>query len=236
MDDEHEEVSLELENANLRELLERAGLAAAEQKTVERLQRILLEELHHRVKNNLATVQAIVDQSLRSAANIEAGRQAIINRVVALGRVHDLLLRTDWEGIKLADLLKTATEPFDTPGNERFVIQSSDLDVGPAAALPLALSLNELCTNAIKYGALSNSEGKVHITVKADPQQDQFRLTWTERGGPTVEKPTRRSFGMRLIERSFVGKLQGRARVIFEAAGVICELDIPLSKVEGGDV
>ena len=230
-----EEIRLETENTNLRRLLAQAGLDAAEHKVAERLQRVLLEELHHRVKNTLATVQAIVSQSLRSAESIEQGRKAIESRVAALGRVHDLLLRTSWGSVKLANLLRTATEPFDTPGAGQFLVQSTNIDVGSAAALPLAMTLNELCTNAVKHGALSSAEGCVKITTKIDKRAKQFRLTWAETGGPLVQEPTRRSFGMRLIEQSFVGQLQGAARVKFEPSGVVCKLDVPLAVLQASN-
>lgn len=227
-----EEIRLETENTSLRRLLAQAGVDAAEHKVAEKLQRILLEELHHRVKNTLATVQGIVSQSLRTADSVEQGRQAIESRLAALGRVHDLVLRTTWGSVKLAGLLGMATEPFDTPGAGHFLIQSTDIDVGSAAALPLAMTLNELCTNAVKYGALSSANGRVTITAEVDEREEQFRLTWVETGGPLVQEPTRRSFGMRLIEKSFVGQLQGAARVTFEPSGVVCKIDVPLAALQ----
>ena len=230
-----DEKRLETENLNLRELLAQAGLDAAEHKVADRLQRMLLKELHHRVKNTLATIQSIVSQSLRSAENVELGRKAIESRLVALGRVHDLLLRTSWSGVKLAELLRMATEPFDTPGAGQFLIQSTNIDVGSGAALPLAMALNELCTNAVKYGALSSVEGCIKITTKIDKRAKQFRLTWTETGGPRVKEPTHRSFGMRLIEQSFVGQLQGAARVQFEPSGLVCKLDVPVAVLQASN-
>ena len=220
---------IETENTNLRRLLAQAGIDAEQHKVADELQRILLEELHHRVKNNLATVQAIISQSLRSAENVEQGRKAIESRLAALGKVHDLLLRTSWGAAKLAELLRIATEPFNTPGAGQFLIQSTDIDVASAAALPLAMTLNELCTNAVKYGALSSAKGRVKITTEVDKRAEQFRLTWAETGGPLVQEPTQRNFGMRLIEKSFVSQLQGSAQVKFEASGVVCKLDIPLA-------
>ena len=227
-----EEIRLETENTDLRRLLAQAGIDAAEHKVADQLQRILLEELHHRVKNTLATVQAIVSQSLQSAENVEQGRKAVESRLGALGRVHDLLLRTSWGSAKLADLLRIATEPFATPGAGQFLIQSSDIDVASGAALPLVMTLNELCTNAIKYGALSSTEGCVKITTKVDKRAKQFRLTWAETGGPLVQEPTRRSFGMRLIEKSFVSQLQGAAQVKFEPSGLVCKIDVPLAALQ----
>ena len=146
--------------------------------------------------------------------------------------MHDLLLRTSWGSAKLADLLRIATEPFATPGAGQFLIQSSDIDVASGAALPLVMTLNELCTNAVKYGALSSAAGCVEITTKVDKPAEQFRLTWTETGGPLVQEPTRRSFGMRLIEKSFVSQLQGEAQVTFEPSGLVCKIDVPLAALQ----
>ena len=137
-----DEVRLEVENVDLRRLLEQAGIDAAEQKGAQRLRRLLLEELHHRVKNTLATVMAITSQSLRAAKSVEDGRRAIEHRLLALGRVHDLLLDTNWTSTSLAAILKTATDPFDTSGAGRFFVQSSDIEVNSGAVLPLAMVLN----------------------------------------------------------------------------------------------
>ncbi|MEX2127180.1 MAG: sensor histidine kinase [Xanthobacteraceae bacterium] len=226
-----DELRLEIENVDLRRLLAQAGIDAAEQKVVEQLQRILLEELHHRVKNTLATVIAITSQSLRNAESLEHGKAAIENRLLALGRVHDLLLKTNWTSTSLAEILKTAVDPFDTSGEGRFFVQSSDIEVSSGAVLPLAMVLNELCTNATKYGALSNASGRVEIAATVDESRTQFRLSWTEREGPPVHPPTRRGFGTRLIEHSFVRQLQGEAQLTFEPSGVVCLLDIPLASL-----
>jgi two-component sensor histidine kinase len=107
------------------------------------------------VKNMLAITMAIVSESLRCAESLENGRLAIEGRLMALGRVHDLLLRTNWSSSSLATILNNALAPFDTSGDERFFITSTDIEVSSEAALPLAMALNELCTNATKYGALS---------------------------------------------------------------------------------
>jgi two-component sensor histidine kinase len=227
-----EEIRLQAENENLRRLLAQAGIDAAEHKVAEQLQRFLMEELHHRVKNTLATVQAITSQSLRTARNMEHAREAIASRLVALGRVHDLVLRTSWGSANLAGLLKMAIEPFDTPGSSQFLIRCANVEVSSTASLPLAMTLNELCTNAVKYGALSSLEGRIKITTKVDKRAEKFRLTWAEEGGPAVNDPTHRSFGMRLIQHSFVNQLQGTARVRFEPTGLICELDVPLTVIQ----
>jgi two-component sensor histidine kinase len=227
-----EDLRFEVENVDLRRLLAQAGIDAAEHKVLERLQRLLVEELHHRVKNMLAMVMAITSQSLRTADSVEQGRQAIEQRLMALGRVQDLLLKTNWTSAKLAAILKTAIDPFDASGGGRFFIQSSDIEVSSGAVLPLAMVLNELCTNAVKYGALSNAKGRVEIAASVDDSQQQFRLTWTERDGPTVLAPTRRSFGTRLIEHSFMSQLKGQSQLTFDPSGVVCVLDIPLESLK----
>jgi two-component sensor histidine kinase len=229
---------LEAENAGLRELLTQAeidaarllaqaGIDATENEAAKRLQRLLLEELHHRVKNTLATVIAITSQSLRTAETLEQGRLAVESRLVALGRAHDLLLQANWASAKLTDVIHAAIQPFDSDDVQRFAVHDTEIEVGPSAVLPLTMSLNELCTNAVKYGALSNTTGRVEITSAVDEGAQRLKLTWTESGGPPVQEPTRRSFGTRLIGR-LADQLQGEARLRYEPAGVVYELDIPL--------
>jgi two-component sensor histidine kinase len=125
------EIRLDVENADLRRLLAQAGIDAAEHKVLESLQRLLLEELHHRIKNVLATVMAITSQTLRNTDNVKDGRVAIEHRLLALGRVHDLLLRTQWTSATLASIIETAIEPFDK--GARFSVQTQDIEVSPAA-------------------------------------------------------------------------------------------------------
>ena len=223
------ELRLDTENATLRQLLAQAGIDAAEQKVMESLQRLLLEELHHRIKNVLATVMAIASQSLRNVDSVEKGREAIEHRLLALGRVHDLLLKTNWTSASLESIVRTAIDPFNK--GARFSVQIPDIDVSPSAVLPLAMILNELCTNAVKYGALSNANGCVAISAVINASNERFGFTWVETGGPSVEIPTHQSFGTRLIEQGFVGELSGKAHLAFEPSGVVCNLDIPLASL-----
>jgi two-component sensor histidine kinase len=218
------ELRLDIENAKLRQLLAQAGIDAAEQKIMEGMQRLLLEKLHHRIKNVRATVMAIASQSLRNADSVEHGREAIESRLLALGRVHDLLLKTNWTSATLASIVQTAIEPFDK--GARFSVEIPDIDVSPAAVL-----LNELCTNAVKYGSLSNANGCVAISATVDASKERFSFTWVETGGPSVQTPTHTSFGTRLIEQGFVGELRGEAHLSFEPSGVVCNLDIPLASL-----
>jgi two-component sensor histidine kinase len=232
------EDALEAENAGLRELLTQAsidaarllaqaGVDATENEVAKRLQRLLLEELHHRVRNTLATVLAITTQSLRTAESLEQGRLAVESRLVALGRAHDLLLRANWASAKLSDVIHAAITPFDDDKVRRFVVQDTPIEVGPGAILPLTMSLNELCTNAVKYGALSNATGRIEIVPTVDEKAQRFKLSWAETGGPAVREPIRRSFGTRLIAR-LAEQLRGEVRLRYEPAGLVYELNASL--------
>lgn len=222
-----EEIRLAIENLDLRRLLAQAGIDVAELKVAAQLQRVIAEELHHRVKNTLATVMAITSLTLRKADSIEQAREAIDNRLLALGRVHDLLLRVNWSSTPFLDIVKTTIVPFDDFG-DRFHIDAPQFDVSPAGVLPLSMVLNELCTNALKYGALSDHAGRVAISAFVDRPQEQFRLRWDESGGPPVIPPKRRGFGSQLIE-GIVKQLQGDTSVAYEPTGVACMIAIPLA-------
>jgi PAS domain S-box-containing protein len=229
---------LESENSSLRDLLQiarhdaarlldEAGIDATEQEGAKRLQRLLLEEVHHRMKNMLTTVIAITSQSLRSAATMEEAREAIAGRLTALGRAQDLLLKANEAGAMLTDLVAAAVAPFESDESPRFLIPFAAIEIGPAAVLPLTLSLNELCTNAVKYGALSNPSGRVEIISKVDEQGQLFSLRWAEFGGPPVTEPTRRGFGTRLLG-ALAAQLHGEITVQYRYEGIVYQLDSPL--------
>jgi two-component sensor histidine kinase len=223
-----EELRLEIDNTNLRTLLAQAGLDMAEQKTAERLMRVMFDELHHRLKNNLAIVTAIVHQSLRNAQSLEHGRHAIETRLTALGRAHDVLLQGEFASAKLSGIVTAAIAPFAEFGEEQFIIESSDRDVTAAAVLPLTLILNEFCTNATKYGALSVANGRVHIEEAADNAEGTMLLIWREENGPPATPPRRTGFGTRLIE-ALASQMHGRAELHYDPAGFSCEILIPVA-------
>lgn len=175
-------------------LLARAGVEAEQRETADKLQKLIVEELHHRIKNTLATVSAIASQSLRTATDLEHGQQAIEGRLSALGRAHDLLLQAQWSSASLAHIVQGATEPYDSQGEGRISIQGADLRIVSGAVIALAMTLNELCTNTTKFGALSVPAGRIEITWTIDPNNERLHFTWTEKGGPAVKAPTRRSF------------------------------------------
>lgn len=200
------------------------------EKRAEEHQRLLMNELNHRVKNSLATVQSIVSQTLRTTRDPDQARSDIAARLFALSRAHDVLTRESWEGAGLREIVAQTVAPYDDTGERRFHIDGPEVRLSPRMALTFAMALHELATNAVKYGALSNTEGKIHISWQIARKQDVFRLRlqWKESGGPRVEVPQRRGFGTRLIEHSLARSLDGEVGVNFAPEGVICSIDAPL--------
>jgi two-component sensor histidine kinase len=233
---------LKAENVGLRMLLEQAGIdakalltqagiEAKEREAADKLQKLILDELHHRIKNTLATVSAIASQSLRTAVSLEHGQQAIESRLLALGRAHDLLMQAQWSSASLLHIVLGATEPYDSKGEGRFSSQGPELKITSAAVIALAMTLNELCTNTTKFGALSVPAGRIEIAWSIDEKNTRLHLTWTEKDGPEVHAPTRRSFGTRLMET--LGKqLNGEVELDYAPAGFIYALDAPLSSLK----
>src|SRR5712672_3693540 len=174
---------LEQAGIDARALLAQAGIDAEQRETADKLQKLILEELHHRIKNTLATVSAIAAQSLRTATSIEHGQHAIEGRIVARGRAHDLLMQARWANADLSNTIRGATEPYDGEGADRFSISGPDIKITSGAVIALALTLNELCTNTTKFGALSVPAGNIDIAWKIDEGNQRLELTWAEKGG-----------------------------------------------------
>jgi len=193
-------------------------------------QRLLVDELNHRVKNTLATVQSIAAQLLKGTSDVEL-RETFDGRLVALSRTHDLLVRDSWEGASLRDLLIQEFEPHRSDEGTRFVVHGPDLGLNPKAALTLGMAFHELTTNAAKYGALSKPAGQVRVTwdVLRASGPSALRLKWMETGGPPVKKREHKGFGSTLIERGVSLDLEGEVRVDFDPSGLICTMEIPLA-------
>ncbi|CDZ28111.1 sensor histidine kinase [Neorhizobium galegae] len=202
-----------------------------ERKRIEERLQLMVNELNHRVKNTLATVQAIASQTLRGGDPIV--RQNLERRLMALAAAHDVLTRENWEGAGIDDVVTGALAPFGEGGDYRFAVSGPSLRLLPRAALALAMALHELTTNALKYGALSMPNGQVAINWQVvEGAKPLLRLTWTESGGPPVAAPSRRGFGVRLIERSLAQDFGGEASVIFDQpAGIIATIEAPLADV-----
>jgi PAS domain S-box-containing protein len=199
-----------------------------ERKRADEQQELLIGEIKHRIKNTLATVQAIAMQTLRSASADE--RSAFIARLHALANAHDLLTLESWNRAPLRDVVGRVLQPFQEKHRERFLIEGhGDLWLSANRSVLLALVLHELATNAVKYGALSNGSGRVRVGWEVAPngQPGRMILTWQESGGPPVKPPEQKGFGSLLIERVVEAEL-GATRFEFLPQGVICTFEIPL--------
>ncbi|WP_337187456.1 HWE histidine kinase domain-containing protein [Phenylobacterium sp.] len=200
---------------------------AAQQRYQDQL-RLMINELNHRVKNTLATVQSMAAQTLRAESDPSAAYGKFEARLMGLSEVHAVLTREKWHGADLREVAQRALTPFGQASGE-VSADGPDVWLTPGAALTMALVFHELATNAVKYGALSRAGGRVEITWRADGEPARLKLRWRERGGPPVASPTRRGFGSRLIERALAGDLQGRAVMTFAPEGLDCDLEAVVS-------
>ena len=223
-------VLLEQAGIDAKALLAQAGIDAEEREAADKLQKLILGELHHRIKNTLATVSAIASQSFRAAPTIEHGQQAMEGRLAALGRAHDLLMQISWSNASLTHTFSGATEPFESQGSRRFHFNGPDLRITSGAVIALAMTFNELCTNTTKFGALSTPTGRVEIAWTIEDDKQRLRLTWTEKGGPPVNPPERRSFGTRMME-SLGQQLNGQVQLSYAPTGFVYALDVPLGSL-----
>jgi PAS domain S-box-containing protein len=195
---------------------------------------MLIDELNHRVKNTLATVQSIVWQALRKSTDAKVIGESIQSRLSALSRSHDLLTREKWASAGLRDIVMDALEPFGVSGAlaERFGISGDNVRLSPRVTLALGIAFNELATNAMKYGAFSNEAGSIEVswTVLPSPHGDRLILNWTEQAGMPVSPPVRKGFGLQVIERGLAQELEGSVNLNFQPTGLILALDFPASQ------
>lgn len=192
-------------------------------KDAEEHRALLADELTHRVKNTLATVGAVVNQSLRTASSLAEARDAISGRIASLSIAHDLLIRDEDQGAAIGDIVQRALHTFDDGTGTLFTIEGSDARVDPAITLALSMALHELATNAVKYGALSLPGGHIDVRWTVAPAPDgrrSFSFLWQERGGPPVTPPTRNGFGTRMIQRLMGKHMRGQAITTYPPSGV----------------
>lgn len=188
-------------------------------------ERLMREEAQHRLKNTLATVQALASQTLRTSDDLDQFKANFGARLEALGRsmsVGDSSSAAD----TLQAALARALEPYLEAGSERFRFEGPEIQLGQKAATALSLVAHELATNAMKYGALSNGAGRVDVAWRE--AEGEILLVWRESGGPTVTAPSRRGFGTRLIERAAPLELRGQGRIDYDPAGLVYRLEFPV--------
>jgi two-component sensor histidine kinase len=203
----------------------------AERAGAERRRTLLLREMNHRIKNILAAVQAIANQTFKDGATPDR-LAAFGSRLSAMAAAHDLLVTENWESADLAEALGAAIGPFGAD-RERFTLDGPGLQITARAALSLSMAIHELCTNAAKYGALSTPAGRVAVSwrLDGDAASGRFHLAWREEGGPPVTPPDRRGFGTRLIETALAGDLGAAARLHFDPDGLVFTLDAEAARV-----
>lgn len=204
------------------------GRDMTEAKRAEAHLRLLVDELNHRVKNTLAIVQGIAQQSFKGITDPAAARRAFEGRLAALSEAHNLLTREHWGPVSMAQIIGDAVAPHGGVVG-RFELDGPDLPILPKTAISLALAIHELATNAVKHGALSQPTGQVTIRwARTGEDGARLSLVWQEHGGPRVEAPTRRGFGTRMIERGLAAELGGTVKIDFRPDGLVCTVDAPL--------
>lgn len=197
----------------------------------EQHRQLMNQELAHRLKNNLALVQSIIAQTLRTAPDIQSARLTLSERITALSKAHDILMTGQRDAALVSEVIASAAVIHDA--GDRVRLMGPDITIGPKAALTLALIVHELATNATKYGALSDSEGLIEVRWRVDEHDtaSTFVFDWAETGGPLVVSPTRQSFGSRLIRLGLAGSV-GRSEIDYAPEGVRCHIEAPLVELQ----
>ena len=192
-------------------------------------QKILVNELNHRVKNTLATVQSVAAYTFREGMNGDATK-LFEGRLMALSRAHDVLTDENWEGADLHDILTDVVAPVCGGTADRFSFDGPTVHLKPQLALTMAIVLHELCTNAAKYGAFSTNEGRVGLdwSMIGNGPDRKLKMRWQESDGPTVQEPQRRGFGTRIIERTLSREHNAHVDLVFARPGVRCDIEVPV--------
>jgi two-component sensor histidine kinase len=201
-----------------------------ERKQAQNQQSFLIRELHHRVKNTLATVQAVVGATARSTSSIDDFYKAFVGRIVSLANTHSLLTEALWQTAPLREILEKELKPYNDVWGERITLAGSAVELPSEIAVPIGMAIHELTTNAAKYGALAVRNGKVSVTwnVHDDGDEKRLTITWQERGGPRVSQPERQGFGSRLLHRVLTTQLNAKVDVEYDPAGLRVAIDAPL--------
>ena len=197
-----------------------------DRKRAEEQRDLLVKELDHRVRNILSTVQSIAAQTFRHGGVDPAVQRSFDARLITLSNINSMLTQKSWDSAELHDVVWTVLRPHSAPDRERFRVDGPGLRLGPKSTVAFSMAIHELCTNAIKYGALSAETGRVDVSWEA--AEGRFRWQWRESGGPPVAQPERTGFGSRMIERALALQLSGTVAVDYAPSGVVCTIDAPL--------
>ncbi|NIX76866.1 PAS domain-containing protein [Microvirga terricola] len=199
-------------------------------KQAELRQQLLIRELHHRVKNTLATVQAIVGSTARTATSIDEFYQGFVGRIVSLARTHNLLTEDLWQKAALEDLIRTELGPYEDEARNRVTVEGPFVELPSEAAVPVGMAIHELTTNAAKHGALSTFGGAVEVkwSVEHSGEKPILHFSWTEQGGPRVAAPSQQGFGSRLLQRVLTTQLQADVKMDFRSDGLRFTMTMPI--------
>ena len=222
------QASIAIDNANL---FDAAQKEIVERQRSEDHQKLLIQELNHRVKNMLATVQSIATRTFRGCAE-ESAMRLFEGRLLALSHSHSLIMRESWRNVELKEVASTALSPFlgDIADNERTLLEGEPIRLTPKLALALGMGFHELATNAAKYGSLQAEAGRVEIRWR-EVSEGTLCITWVEKHGPPVMRPRRRGFGTRLLERGLAHEINGKVRLLHDPDGLICEIHMPMPEI-----
>ena len=202
-----------------------------ERKKAEADKALVTREISHRFKNSMAMVQSIANQTLRNATDPQTASELFSERLRALSQAHDMLLRENWTGTTISHICETALAPFNSTFGHRIRTGGPELVVSDRITVSLSLGLYELATNAVKYGALSNEDGTIQFSwdVVERPGERKFHMRWVESGGPTVERPSRRGFGQRLLYSVLTGELKAKCDINFAPSGLVIDVLAPMT-------
>ncbi len=210
------------------------GYDVTDQKLAQEQQTLLINELNHRVKNTLAIVQGLAQQTFTLEVPTPVARKVFDARLKALALAHDLLTRQNWKAAKISDILSSGVEATAGDAAKRVSYNGPDVTLPPQTAVSFAMAVHELSTNAVKYGSLSNDTGIVSVSWTINSAYDQMRLNfeWQETGGPDVAPPKKTGFGTRMIQHGLAAELHGTINLEFAPTGVRYTIDAPLPRVE----
>jgi two-component sensor histidine kinase len=196
----------------------------------EEQQQLLIRELHHRVKNTLATVQAILGSTARSSLSIEDFHEAFAGRLVALAKAHSILTENERQVATVSELLHVELEPYENSTGPRIKLSGPHVELPAKLAVPVGLAFHELATNAAKYGALSDLAGVLTVTwsVEGLQEQAQLHVDWIEDRGPPVTEPTREGFGSRLLRKVLPAQAGAKVTLDFAPAGLRAAVSMPI--------
>lgn len=209
-----------------------------EHEAISARQKVLIRELHHRVRNMLATIQGVMAVTSRSSGTIREFTNSFSERLQSLARTHQLLTDDLLQSASLLDLLQQELRPFDDGSGQRFQLRGPAVDLPSTLAVPFGMAIHELTTNALKYGALSLPSGRISVdwNIKTLDGGRELSLRWTERGGPLVRPPQRRGFGTMLIDRVLGPQAHAQTQLTYDPAGIVFEMRSPLPEPQFSEI